>query len=190
LKKGLRAYYFAKIWESQNNRLNRLSLRYPSPALNQAASLTINSTASEDQISKHFDSDLPTGDSGSVDNFQFLQVSLYDPCYKVLPSILKKYNVTADWTGYSLWIAVDGREKYIRMSEHPLVIFKALEQKGKKPTLMIRTNLEVLTTLQKMDCRTQDRWNVFLGPNCVESQGYLFFCFVAWNSGSSIDTKA
>ncbi|KAL9605722.1 MAG: hypothetical protein Q9179_001105, partial [Wetmoreana sp. 5 TL-2023] len=40
----------------------------------------------------------------SVEIFKSFRVSMEDPCHKVLPAALKKYNIIADWRQYALYI--------------------------------------------------------------------------------------
>jgi hypothetical protein len=61
-----------------------------------------------------------------------------DPCYKVLPAALKKYNINAPWEQYSLYIIWGDNERCLGMNEKPLIIFKTLDKEGKKPSFMLR----------------------------------------------------
>jgi Ras association (RalGDS/AF-6) domain len=80
--------------------------------------------------------------AASVETFKSFRVSMEDPCYKVLPAALKKYNINAPWEHYSLYIVYDDQERYIQLDEKPLIMFKQLDKEGKKPMFMLRkTNL-------------------------------------------------
>lgn len=61
-----------------------------------------------------------------------------DPCYKVLPAALKKYNINAPWEQYALYIVYGDNERCLGMDEKPLILFKQLDKEGKKPMFMLR----------------------------------------------------
>jgi hypothetical protein len=75
---------------------------------------------------------------GSVEIFKSFRVSIEDPCYKVLPNALKKYNINAPWEQYALYIVYGDKERCFGMDEKPLIIFKQLDKEGKKPMFMLR----------------------------------------------------
>lgn len=75
---------------------------------------------------------------GSVEIFQSLRVGMEDPCYKVLPAALKKYNINAPWEQYVLYIVYGDNERCLFMEEKPLMLFKQLDKEGKKPMFMLR----------------------------------------------------
>jgi len=70
--------------------------------------------------------------------FKTSRVTIDDPCYKVLPVVLKKYNIVSDWRSYALYIAHGDAERMLGLYERPLVIFKQLDREGRKPVFMIR----------------------------------------------------
>ena len=79
------------------------------------------------------------GDSQpSVEIFKSFRVSLEDPCYKVLPAALKKYNINGDWRQYALYIVYGDQERCLMLDERPLILFKQLEKEGRKPMFMLR----------------------------------------------------
>jgi len=83
--------------------------------------------------------DTPAGASGaSVEIFKSFRVSMEDPCYKVLPAALKKYNINAPWEQYALYIVYGDKERCLGMDEKPLILFKQLDKEGKKPMFMLR----------------------------------------------------
>ncbi|KAL8716617.1 MAG: hypothetical protein Q9225_006062, partial [Loekoesia sp. 1 TL-2023] len=47
----------------------------------------------------------------SVEIFKSFRVSMEDPCHKVLPAALKKYNINADWRQYALYIVFGDQER-------------------------------------------------------------------------------
>jgi hypothetical protein len=74
----------------------------------------------------------------SVEIFKSFRVSMDDPCYKVLPAALKKYNINADWRQYALYIVYGDQERCLRLEERPLILFKQLDKEGRKPMFMLR----------------------------------------------------
>lgn len=78
------------------------------------------------------------GPNDRVEPFKSFRVSIDDPCWKVLPVALKKYNITADWGLYSLWIVIGDQERCLEPTEKPLIVFKQLDSEGKNPMFMLR----------------------------------------------------
>ncbi|KAG5919576.1 hypothetical protein E4U42_006481 [Claviceps africana] len=90
--------------------------------------------------------DTPGGsNSPSVEVYKSFRVSLDDPCYKVLPAALRKYNINPPWDNYGLYIVFGNQERCLTMDEKPLILFKQLDREGKKPMFMLRktTNAQV-----------------------------------------------
>jgi hypothetical protein len=73
-----------------------------------------------------------------VEIFKSFRVSIEDPCHKVLPVALKKYNITADWRQYALYIVHGDQERCLGLNERPLILFKQLDKEGRKPMFMLR----------------------------------------------------
>jgi protein STE50 len=73
-----------------------------------------------------------------VEIFKSFRVSIDDPCHKVLPVALKKYNITADWRQYALYIVHGDQERCLGLNEKPLILFKQLDKDGRKPMFMLR----------------------------------------------------
>ena len=84
--------------------------------------------------------DAPAGSSSasSVEIFKSFRVSMDDPCHKVLPAALKKYQINAPWDQYALYIVYGDQERCLGMDEKPLILFKQLDKEGKKPMFMLR----------------------------------------------------
>jgi hypothetical protein len=78
------------------------------------------------------------GEPPSVEIFKSFRVSFDDPCYKVLPAALKKYNIHSDSKNYALYIVYGDQERCLTMEEKPLILFKQLEKEGRKPMFMLR----------------------------------------------------
>jgi protein STE50 len=76
----------------------------------------------------------------SVEIFKSFRVSMEDPCYKVLPAALKRYNIQADWRQYALYIVHGDQERCLGLDEKPLILFKQLDREGRKPMFMLRRN--------------------------------------------------
>jgi hypothetical protein len=74
----------------------------------------------------------------SVEIFKSFRVSMEDPCHKVLPAALKKYNINADWRQYALYIVFGDQERCLGLEEKPLILFKQLDKEGRKPMFMLR----------------------------------------------------
>lgn len=87
----------------------------------------------------------PADDEGSnpptVEIFKSFRVSMDDPCYKVLPAALKRYNIQADWQHYALYIVYGDQERCLGYEEKPLILFKQLDKEGKKPMFMLRRHI-------------------------------------------------
>jgi protein STE50 len=90
---------------------------------------------------------IPTSASGgpassaeapSVEIFKSFRVGLEDPCHRVLPAALRKYNIQADWRQYALYIVYGDQERCVGLDEKPLALFKDLDKDGKKPMFMLR----------------------------------------------------
>jgi hypothetical protein len=83
----------------------------------------------------------PGGSNGSappIEIFKSFRVSIDDPCHKVLPVALKKYNISADWRQYALYIVHGDQERCLGLNEKPLILFKHLDKEGRKPMFMLR----------------------------------------------------
>lgn len=82
--------------------------------------------------------DTPSASTASADIFKSFRVSMDDPCYKVLPAALKKYQIKAPWDQYALYILYGDQERCLGLDEKPLILFKQLDKEGKKPMFMLR----------------------------------------------------
>lgn len=79
-----------------------------------------------------------SGAGPGVEIFKSFRVSMEDPCEKVLPAALKKYNINADWRQYALYIVYGDQERCLGLREKPLILFKQLDKEGRKPMFMLR----------------------------------------------------
>lgn len=79
-----------------------------------------------------------SGGGANAEIFKSFRVSMEDPCHKVLPAALKKYNINADWRQYALYIVYGDQERCLGLEEKPLILFKQLDREGRKPMFMLR----------------------------------------------------
>ena len=75
-----------------------------------------------------------------------------DPCHKVLPAALQKYNIQADWRNYALHVVYGEEERCIGLNEKPLMISKELNKQGKKPIFMLRKLQDVNDSNNTASC--------------------------------------
>jgi hypothetical protein len=76
--------------------------------------------------------------SSSSEPFKSFRVTMDDPCYKVLPAALRKYKINGDPRQYALLVCYGDQERLLGMDEKPLIIFKELQDAGKRPVFMLR----------------------------------------------------
>lgn len=79
-----------------------------------------------------------TGNKDNVESFKAFRVSIDDPCWKVLPLALRKYNMSSDWRNYSLFIVHGDCERELGLKEKPLILFKQLDKADRKPMFLLR----------------------------------------------------
>ena len=101
----------------------------PSATGSSSSSITTSNTAKDNT---------PGREAPSVEIFKSFRVSMEDPCWKVLPAALKKYQINADWRQYALYIVYGDQERCLGLEEKPLILFKQLDREGKKPMFMLR----------------------------------------------------
>jgi hypothetical protein len=76
------------------------------------------------------------------------RVNLDDPCWKVLPAAMKKYEVKGREEDYRLYITYGDigtiqtyhltLERKLTANEKPLIIFQQLQKEGRNPLFMLR----------------------------------------------------
>jgi hypothetical protein len=81
---------------------------------------------------------MSTPPANNTTPFKSFKVSMEDPCHKVLPAALKKYNISANWKEYALYIVYGDEERCLELDEKPLILFKQLDREGRKPMFMLR----------------------------------------------------
>jgi hypothetical protein len=104
------------------------------------------------------------------------RVTLEDPCFKVLPAALKKYNINDDWRMYAMFICYgdtgesnrtsDNRsdlrlilasfrfnviERCLSYDEMPLLLFQKLKESGQKPVFMLRHIVSSCTKIARLE---------------------------------------
>lgn len=97
--------------------------------------MSVNASRPRDTSSSTSRSSADNDPNGFIQAFR---VSMDEPCYKVLPVALKKYNIHDDWRQYSLYIVHGDQERCLGLDEKPLILFKSLANEGKKPMFMLR----------------------------------------------------
>jgi hypothetical protein len=108
----------------EGKRLRRLIRRIPFPTPGPENEQFIAPTASPSHA--------------SVEIFRSFRVSMEDRTYKVLPAVIRKYNINAAWEDYALYVVYGDQERCLRMEEKPLVLFKQLKTEGKNPMFILR----------------------------------------------------
>lgn len=83
-------------------------------------------------------SSAPSSARSDIEIFKSFRVSMDDPCKKVLPAALRKYNIYADPKNYALYIVYGDNEKMLKDDDIPLEHFKSLHKAGLKPMFMLR----------------------------------------------------
>jgi hypothetical protein len=120
---------------SDNSEYPNLTLSTPSMLSTASTAVTTPPTSNPPASATTPNSSQPPG---NVEIFKSFRVSIDDPCYKVLPVALKKYNISADWRQYALYIVYGDQERCLGLNEKPLILFKQLDREGRKPMFMLR----------------------------------------------------
>ena len=80
---------------------------------------------------------LPAVKRPSVEIFKSFRVSMEDPCWKVLPAALKKYQINADWRQYALYIVYGDQERCLGLEEKPLISVQAVGSGGEETDVYV-----------------------------------------------------
>ncbi len=72
--------------------------------------------------------------------FKSSRSSKNDPLHRVLPAYLKTTGIEGDWHEYSLFIIHEGQERRVGPNERPIVLFNALNRRGRNPMFVLRRN--------------------------------------------------
>ncbi|KAF4551182.1 STE50-like protein [Elsinoe fawcettii] len=105
--------------------------------LTTASTLTPDSSAPRKR-DRDRDRDRDREEKDNIEIFKSFRVSIEDPCHKVLPVALKRYNINDDWRQYALYIVHGDQERCLGLEEKPLMLFKQLDREGRKPMFMLR----------------------------------------------------
>ncbi|KAI9690701.1 MAG: hypothetical protein M1820_009877 [Bogoriella megaspora] len=80
----------------------------------------------------------PSPTTPTAEIFKRFRVSDNDPCYKVLPIALQKYEVNEDWRDFDLYLVYENTERCLGRNDKPLRLLKQLSKEGRKPVFMLR----------------------------------------------------
>ena len=68
-----------------------------------------------------------------------LKASSDDTCLKVLQHAMKRHHIPREkWSKYVLVVCYGDKERIIKLTEKPVMIFKELQEHGHNPTIMLR----------------------------------------------------
>lgn len=68
-----------------------------------------------------------------------LKASTDDTCLKVLQHAMKRHHIPREkWSKYVLVVCYGDKERILKLTERPVVIFKELQELGKNPAIMLR----------------------------------------------------
>lgn len=115
-----------------------LTASYQSYPRDSRDSLKPPGSASRRAPTPAFDAQPGAASAASVEIFKSFRVSMEDPCWKVLPAALKKYNINEPAEQYALYIVFGDQERCLERDEKPLILFKQLDKEGRKPMFMLR----------------------------------------------------
>ncbi|KAJ1978729.1 hypothetical protein H4R34_003092 [Dimargaris verticillata] len=74
------------------------------------------------------------------ESYKTFRISADDPCHKILPSALKKYNINDDWRNYTLCIIYGSSERRLQLDEKPLKLFQQLQEANESPYFVLKSN--------------------------------------------------
>ncbi|KAJ3123079.1 Adaptor for signal transduction [Nowakowskiella sp. JEL0407] len=75
-------------------------------------------------------------------SYKSFQVTLTDPCSKILPVALRKYNITDDWQNYALFIQFKGKERCLSFDECPLQLHNELKGNSEEYPVFILKHIK------------------------------------------------
>lgn len=68
-----------------------------------------------------------------------LKASLDDTCLKILQQAMKRHHIPRDnWSKYVLVVCYGDKERILKLTEKPVIVFKELQEHGKNPAIMLR----------------------------------------------------
>ncbi|KAG8733305.1 Adaptor for signal transduction [Ceratobasidium sp. 423] len=80
----------------------------------------------------------PLSGDGEQNPFKSSKVTLDDPCWRVIPLVLKKYKINGNWQNYTMFICYGNTERRISYDEKPLLLFQRLKDANKNPVFALR----------------------------------------------------
>lgn len=125
----------------QPNSANRNTYDHSDDMLGVQSRSDRSGQTSRSDLPSRLDSRAGNDPNQRVEIFKSFRVSMEDPCHKVLPAALKKYNIHGDWRQYALYIVHGDQERCLGLDERPLILFKQLEKEGRKPMFMLRKHM-------------------------------------------------
>lgn len=79
------------------------------------------------------------GSSASGQPLKQLKASSEDTCLKVLQHAMKRHHIPREkWSKYVLVVCYGDKERILKLTEKPVIIFKELQELGKNPAIMLR----------------------------------------------------
>lgn len=77
--------------------------------------------------------------AASTQPLKQLKASSDDTCLKVLQLAMKSHHISREnWSKYVLVVCYADRERILKLTERPVVVFKELQEHGRNPTIMLR----------------------------------------------------
>lgn len=77
--------------------------------------------------------------SQSTQPLKQLKASSDDTCLKVLQQAMKRHHIPRNhWSKYVLVICYGDKERILKLTEKPVIVFKELQEHGKNPAIMLR----------------------------------------------------
>ena len=129
---------FSSKANQASNTMSTTSTLVSTPHTSTTSTLLPSSHGSTATTNSQVSTPAPQAETPSVEIFKSFRVGLEDPCYKVLPAALRKYNINADWRQYALFIVFGDQERCVGLDEKPLSLFKMYDREGKRPMFMLR----------------------------------------------------
>lgn len=91
-------------------------------------------------------SSTPPAQSGQSNQpLKQLKASSDDTCLKVLQHAMKRHHIPREkWSKYVLVVCYGDKERILKLTEKPVLIFKELQEHGQNPTIMLRERASTL----------------------------------------------
>ncbi|KAJ3221763.1 Adaptor for signal transduction [Clydaea vesicula] len=82
------------------------------------------------------------------ESYKSFRVSMEDTCSTILPTVLKKYKIEADFHNYALFIQHKGQEECLSLNEKPLQYFNSLKDSDGDTVFVLKHIKQVHPTLR------------------------------------------